>query len=190
MSFKEIKLGKKVKCNCSNCKGTGIDKNWTEKEDIGAICGHCNGKGYEILELLKGDKILYDIDNNLFLLTNGGAILDIIEPFVGLQKRDDINYVMYPNTRVATHAALYRLGATEINLIPYKEFLKGKYPLPMMKYYCPGMLSQNFGNHSFDNNCPLCDFVDCKKFGQKECWDLFYGEAETYIERQRVLKKM
>ena len=190
MFLKELNLGHETKCTCAACDGTGIYKGFLERDDLGVICNYCNGKGYYILELNQNMQLVQDEKNGIVYTVNEGIIDGCVTLFNGLQKRDDVNYVMYGTGRAFSPEYLFEHGASEINVIRYSEFLEGKLPLPMMQYTCPRQISQNYGNAEFDNDCMIGLISDCKKFGTQECWEKFYGEAQTIEEKQNVLRKV
>lgn len=190
MYLRELELGKKTKCVCESCKGTGIFKGFAEKDDLGVICWNCNGKGYYTLKLNDRVQLVQDEKTGIVYEVKEGHIWCEVELFTKLQKRDDVNYVVYSTSRVFSPEYLFEHGASEINVITYKEFLKGEYPLPMMEYTCPRYLSQLYGHADFDNNCNIGTFESCRKYGSKECWNKFYGDAKTVKEKQKVMKKI
>ena len=190
MYLKELDLGSIVKCTCMECEGTGIYKGICEKDDLGVICDSCNGRGYYILESSEKTKLVQDEETGIVYKVSNGIISEYVTLFNELKKRDDVNYVMYGTGRLFSPKYLFKHGASEINVIRYSEFLEGKMPLPMVKYSCPRQISQNYGHEIFDNDCKIGYFSDCNKFGTKECWEKFYGEAKTTEEKQNVLKKI
>lgn len=191
MFLKELNLGHEAKCTCGACDGTGIYKGYAERDGLGVICNSCNGRGYYILKLDDNMQLVQDEKTGIVYEVNDGIINGYVTLFNGLQKRDDVNYVMYGTGRFFTPEYLFEHGASEINVIRYSEFLEGKLPLPMMQYTCPRQISQSYGNADFDNDCRGFGlFSDCKKFGTQECWEKFYGKAETIEERQNVLRKV
>lgn len=190
MFLKELNLGHEVKCTCGACKGTGIYKGVAERDDLGVICSYCNGKGYYTLELNQNMQLVQDEKTGIVYRVNEGIIDGHVALFDKLQKRDDVNYVMYGTGRFFSPEYLFEHGASEINVIRYSEFLEGKLPLPMMQYTCPRQLSQRYGNAEFNNDCGWGSFSDCEKFGTQECWKKFYGDAETIAEKQNVLRKI
>ena len=190
MFLKELNLGHETKCTCGSCKGTGIYKGFSEHDDLGVVCHYCNGKGYYILELNENKQLVKDEKTGTVYKVSDGLIVGSVSLFNELQKRDDVNYVMYSTGRIFSPEYLFEHGASEINVIRYEEFIQGKLPLPMMQYTCPRQISQSYGNAEFDNDCGFGIFSDCKKFGTQECWNKFYGEAKTIEEKQNVLKKV
>lgn len=190
MFLKELDLGHETKCTCESCKGTGIYKGSDEYDDLGVVCHCCNGKGYYTLELNESRQLVQDEKTGVVYEVSNGLIAGSVSLFDELQKRDDVNYVMYPTGIICSPEYLFEHGASEINVIRYEEFIQGKLPLPMMQYICPRRISQSYGNAEFDNDCGLVSSLDCKKFGTEECWNKFYGEAKTIEEKQNVLKKV
>ena len=190
MFLKELNLGHETKCTCAACDGTGIYKGFLEHDDLGVICNYCNGRGYYTLKLDDNMQLVQDEKNGIVYTVNEGIIDGCVTLFNGLQKRDDVNYVMYGTGRAFSPEYLFEHGASEINVIRYEEFIQGKLPLPMMQYTCPRQISQSYGNAEFDNDCMIGLISDCKKFGTQECWKKFYGEAQTIEEKQSVLRKV
>lgn len=191
MYLKELDLGHETKCTCGACEGTGICKGFAEYDDLGVICERCKGKGYYTLELNENLQLVQDEKTGAVYKVNGGLIVDSVSLFNGLQKRDDVNYVMYSTGNACSPEYLFEHGANKINVIRYKEFIQGKLPLPMEQYTCPKKISYIYGDSKFDNDCILLgSFSNCKKYGTQECWDKFYGEAKTVEEKQNVLKKI
>lgn len=190
MYLKELNLGHTVKCTCYSCEGTGIYKGISEHDDLGVICSSCNGKGYYALKLGKNTHLVQDETTNVVYKVIDGIIVGFVTLFNGLQRRNDVNYVMYGTGRVFSPKYLFEHGASEINVIRYSEFLEGNLPLPMMQYTCPRQITQSYGREFFDNDCGLGCFSDCKKFGTQECWEKFYGKAKTIAEKQNVLRKV
>lgn len=190
MYLKELDLGHETKCTCGACEGTGIYKGFAERDDLGVICNRCKGKGYYTLELNENLQLVQDEKTGVVYKVNGGLIVGSVSLFNGLQKRDDVNYVMYSTGNACSPKSLFEDGVSKINVIRYEEFIQGKLPLPMKQYYCPKKISDFYGDSKFDNDCKLGNFSDCKKYGTQECWDKFYGEAKTVEEKQNVLKKI
>lgn len=190
MFLKELELGHEAKCICGSCEGTGIYKGFAERDDLGVVCYHCNGKGYYTLELDENIQLVQDEKTKTIYEVNRGLIVGTVCLFNELKKRDDVNYVMYSTGRVFSPEYLFEHGASEINVIRYEEFMQEKLPLPMMKYTCPRQISQNYGNGNFDNDCEIGLFSECKKFGTQECWNKFYEGAKTIEEKQNVLKRV
>ena len=190
MFLKELDLGHETKCTCGSCKGTGIYKGFAEHDDLGVLCYYCNGRGYYTLELNENMQLVQDEKTGTVYKVSDGLIVGSVSLFNELQKRDDVNYVMYSTGRDFSPKYLFEHGASEINVIRYEEFIQGKLPLPMMQYTCPRQISQSYGNAEFYNDCGFGCFSDCKKFGTRECWNKFYGEAKTIEEKQNVLKKV
>ena len=135
-------------------------------------------------------QLVQDEKTGIVYRVNEGIIDGHVALFNKLQKRDDVNYVMYGTGRFFSPEYLFEHGASEIDVIRYSEFLEGKLPLPMMQYTCPRQLSQSYGKAEFNNDCGWGSFSDCKKFGTQECWKKFYGDAETIAEKQNVLRKI
>ena len=191
MTLDELNLGKKVRCVCGSCDGTGIYKGFLERDDLGVICQSCNGTGNYVLNIRDNMQLVRDNTNGVVYLVKDGIISHTIELFEELNRRDDVNYVMYGTSRYFSPTWLFEHGASEINVIRYEEFLNGALPLPMREYTCPGYLSQNYGDSSFENDCfghGAHSFSDCSLYGKMECWAKFYGDAKTIEEKQAVLR--
>lgn len=191
MYLKELDLKDGVKCTCEVCNGTGVFKGYSEKDDIGVLCHYCNGKGYNtVYSKMDSHDIMLVEDEKTKIIYKvvDGIIEDSVTLFDKLQIRDDIKYVMYGIGKIVSTECLFAQGANEINLMSYKEFINGKYPLPLMRDTCPKFLSENYGNGEFDNDCKEGYMFDCEKFGTQECWKKFYGEAESIEEKQAVLE--
>lgn len=190
MFLKELDLGNETKCTCTSCRGTGVYKGVAERDGLAVVCYSCNGKGYYTLKLYENVHLVQDEKTGVVYKVNNDIIVDCVSLFDKLQRRDDVNYVTYATEYVLSPRYLFEHGASEINVISYREFLQGKMPLPMMQYTCPRQISQNYGNTFFDNNCGFGSFSNCSKFGTQECWEKFYGDAETIEEKQKVLRKI
>lgn len=174
MNLKDLELGDTITCKCKECCGTGIYKGFAQKEDLAILCSHCSGRGFTVLELEIGQKLVQDEANGIVYLVENGVIISIIEVFDKIKERKDVNYVIYTNRATSLSPDyLFENGESEVNVIRYEEFLKGVLPLPMMKYTCPRWISQSFGKSKFDNDCGIGTFTSCKKFGKSECWDKF-----------------
>lgn len=184
-------MGNEAKCTCGACRGTGVYKGFRERDGLGVICSACNGKGYNTLALNEKMRLVQDEENGIVYQVKGGIINGRVELFTELKKREDIKYVMYGTARFFSSEYLFDQGANSIEVITYSEFLKGKLPLPMMKYTCPMELTQKYGSDGeFDCNFYSGFFSDCKKYGTLECWKKFYGDAETIEEKQDVLRRI
>ena len=127
-----------------------------------------------------------DENSGIVYIVKDGIIYEWITLFDKLQRRDDIKYVMYGTGRFFSPKYLFEHGASEVEVIRYSDFLKGKLPLPMMEYTCPRLISQKYGKGNFDNDCLV---YNCGKFGTSECWEKFYGDAKTVEEKQKVMKR-
>lgn len=196
MTLDELNIGKRVRCVCGSCKGTGIYKGMTEKDDLGVICYNCNGTGNYILNIEDNMQLVRDNQNGVVYVVEDGVITHSTELFEELKRREDVNYVMYATSRVFSPTWLFEHGASEINVIRYEEFLNGMLPLPMREYTCPGYMIQNYGNNKYNTEYNCYDhgaygshpFSDCSLYGTMECWDKFYGDAKTIEEKQNVLR--
>ena len=102
MYLKELDLGHEVKCTCGACDGTGIYKGGAERDDLGVICNCCNGPGYYVLKLKKNMQLVQDEKNGIVYKVTDGIINGRVTLFSKLQKRDDVNYVMYGTGRFFT----------------------------------------------------------------------------------------
>lgn len=191
MFLKELNLGHEAKCTCESCKGTGLNKGWSERDDLAIICYNCNGKGYFTLKLDESIQLVQDEKMGVIYEVNDGIVVGSVCLFDKLQKRDDVNYVVYGTGKTLSPKYLFEHGATKNNVISYEEFVEGKLPLPMMQMTCPKQISRWYGNGEFKNNCGIGgDASDCEKFETHGCWDKFYGEAKTVEEKQKVLRKL
>ena len=190
MHLKKLDLGNKIKCTCGFCEGTGIYKGNAERDDLGVLCHDCNGKGYNNIKLEENMQLVKDKKTGTIYKVEDGIIVGKIKLFKKLQKRDDVNYVMYATGKCFSPKYLFEHGASEINVISYEDFLQGNFPLPITQYTCPRQISQYYGKGEFYNDCANGTFSECKKFKTQECWDKFYGEAKTIDQKRKVLKKV
>ncbi len=191
MILEELKTGKKVRCVCESCEGTGIYKGVAEHDDLGVICHYCNGTGNYVLNVEDNMQLVRDNNNGVVYVVIDGIISHQVELFKELNRRTDVNYVMYGTGRFFSPTYLFEHGASEINVIRYEEFLNGVLPLPIKEYVCPRQLSQDYGDCSFDNDCfSHCSgsFAKCDKYGKLECWNKFYDGAQTIDEKQAVMR--
>lgn len=117
MFLKELELGHETKCTCDSCKGTGIYKGPYEKDDLAVVCPDCNGRGYYTLELNENLQLVQDEKTGVTYKVNNGLIDGIVTLFNELQKRNDVNYVMYSTGNAFSPEYLFEHGATEINVI-------------------------------------------------------------------------
>ena len=187
MVLKELNLGKKVKCTCRSCNGTGVVESAVHNN--GFICYACNGRGYYNLLLNDHIKLVKDEETDAIYKTRNNMIIGNVKLFDKLNTREGIENVMYAVGGYLSPKYLFEHGANSVNIIKYKEFLEGKLPLPVLQYTCPRLISQNYGDGKFNNNCGT-SYQSCKKFGTQECWDKFYGNAKTDEEKQAVLKRL
>ena len=190
LDLEELALKRSIKCTCTNCNGTGIHVGTTKRNGLGIICYYCNGKGYNTLLLRNNIGLVKDEEQNIGYEVKNGIIIGTIKLFDKLQIRDDVKYVMYSAGKNFSPNYLFEHGASEINIITYKEFINGALPLPMMQYTCPAKISLQYGKGEFFNDCDIGSFENCKKFGTQECWEKFYGKAKTIEEKQNVLKRV
>ena len=190
MILKELNLGKRVRCTCGSCEGTGIYKGFLEGEDLGVICSSCNGTGYYILNMKDNMQLVMDEERNIIYVVENGIVSYPVELFKELKRRDDVNYVMYGTGRNFSTSWLFKHYASEINVITYEEFLNGYLPLPMRQYTCPRQISQDYGDGSFKYECHKCHslFSECPNYGKMDCWNAFYEDAKTIEEKQAVLR--
>ena len=63
MILEELKTGKKVRCVCESCEGTGIYKGVAEHDDLGVICHYCNGTGNYVLNVEDNMQLVRDNNN-------------------------------------------------------------------------------------------------------------------------------
>ncbi|MDD3341197.1 MAG: hypothetical protein PHN72_03235 [Bacilli bacterium] len=189
MSVGELQLKRELKCTCSSCDGTGIYKLFSKKEDVGVICTDCNGLGYQVFTDEKNEIIQFGQDKFVYQVEQG-AIEYPVKLFTQLVRRNDIHYVIHSTSGLFQPEHLFDNGTDEMHVIKYEDFYNGVLPMPIIQQTCPRQLSLIYGNSEFDNDCPFGCFLDCKKFGEIECWDKFYGNAKTIEEKQAVLKKI
>ncbi|MDD2434982.1 MAG: hypothetical protein PHO63_01885 [Bacilli bacterium] len=190
INLKELNLGTSIKCTCEQCKGTGIYKGFAEKDNLGVICHHCNGKGYQVLNLENDHKLYQNEEDLIIYHTKQNIISKVVHLFTKKQTRDDIDYVIYEVGRYLSPTWLLENGADEYQVIRYQNFLNGGYPLPLKDYTCPLHISQCYGEEEFYNDCDLGLPSQCQKYGEDECWDKFYNGAITIKEKQLVLKNL
>ena len=197
----KLDLGANVKCNCSSCNGYGFHSYRDFGDSIGVICSTCNGTGYEYQHFSDSYYVVKDADTGITYYVVSSEICGQIFLFNGLNVNSNVDYVMYFNSAhlvndqfFETSKDFFAVGVNKDEIISYKKFLAGRLPLPMEKYACPAWIT--FGE--FKNNCEdICGnkhyselYRNCPKYGNKECWELFYGNAKTAGEKQEVLRTM
>ena len=186
----EVLLDKKAKCTCGSCNGTGVYQGFLERDGLAVVCSYCNGKGYYTIDLDERTQIVQDIKTKATYVVEDGIIDGRVDLFRGLVKRNDIKYVVFSTARCLSPQYCFEHGVSEDEVLPYEKFLKGNLPVPESDLLCPAQLVQTYSNDDFDNDC-ICVgcFSDCEKFRTKKCWDKFYEGAETFEEKQAVLKR-
>ena len=135
MVLREIKFKNDPLCNCSKCFGMGIVKHHNISSDIGIICSHCRGTGYEMVCLDDNHKLYIDEVHNTIYGVSHGVVNSIYELFNGI-KDGSFKYAMYEdiyNYNISRHPYtindFYELGVTSDYIIPFDEFKNGRMPL-------------------------------------------------------------
>lgn len=144
------KVFKKV--NCPSCGGSGIFQGMAERETGAVPCNKCDGKGWIDIKInytpfkkkviRKGVKRIYPANTGYFV--SGEDV--VTEDGVAL------NYSKYG--------------------ISYKEWLKGKIPVPMKELYCPNTYLRSKGGENGINPTKDCEegLSKCNSISKCECW--------------------
>ena len=155
----ELESHQIIKCNCSNCRGTGLSTRLSEHNGVATICSECNGKGYHLKTLGYHEKLFADEETGIVYSVIDSKIMDTVNLFNGLKVRKDIKYVIYEIFEPIDQETILNNCKSDIEVI--------------------------FEDCSFG----LGLFTNCKDFGKEKCWEKFYRGAETPENKQKVLRK-
>ncbi|MFA6355312.1 MAG: hypothetical protein WCW65_02715 [Candidatus Paceibacterota bacterium] len=164
----------KIKVECPTCKGTGLFAGCCEAKDAAVVCSHCKGKGWVFLNTLEvNNGEVYTIFTTL---NRKRGVIRIYESSCGygvmatdytVKKEDEDE-----DSEVGKVYEFSKYG------VLYKDWLKGKKPIPMKQLYCP-YVYDNRGVGS--GPCSRCEegmgehmsMNRCKYFRKdhEKCWE-------------------
>lgn len=148
---------KSIRIECPSCKGTGLYKGISERDNCAVICYNCNGKGF----------VDYKYND-----------------FNGRKRRPDIERVFESSCGYVLSSKNCTLPNGEVLHFEnygctYEEWLNGAKPKPMEELYCPYVCyNQGMGNEPL-TDCgeerKFCGRIsDCIKYKDKAlCWQKF-----------------
>ncbi|MDM8130120.1 hypothetical protein QUW38_02175 [Clostridium butyricum] len=158
---------KKIVIECSSCKGTGLYKGMSERENCAVVCSVCHGTG-------KTDFFYNE--------------------FEGRKKRTDVKrvfknscgYVQSDEDVTTKDGKVIKFSEGGCS---YEEWLNGEEPKPVEDLYCPYVWNNTGIGHEPLNDCKEhCGFgsiSNCKKYDCKEeCWK----KLKAYKEKLKTLE--